>query len=407
MTNEESSPAQLFLRVCYWSIVLFCLPILTVAAVIDHVRGYIVLQVEENGEAWYVDPSNDVRYYLGRPDDAFEIMRMRGLGISNIDLEKIPIVGTGWDAPTALRNHVRGRILLQVEEHGEAWYVYPKNDKRYYLGRPSDAFNIMRSLGLGITNENLEQIPTTESPADPEVTMTQQQVSTSRGEFNIQLVTLQRDTVTMVTDTAAEEDCEDNCPAKPLAGYVSENGGIAGIHGTYFCPPDYSNCVNMDYSFNPPVFNSEAQIMINAEKLPFHSGPMMVQHTDGSMAFFHRTIDFGYSVDEYEKKNGVVLQAALANYPSLVEGGNIVVHTEPLDPKQTLKAPRGGIGYNSDSIFLVVTGSASVIDLAYIFEALGAQYALNLDGGGSIALYANGGYQAGPGRLLPNAIVFK
>lgn len=45
------------------------------ASVIDAVRGYIVLQVEENGEAWYVDPSNSVRYYLGRPDDAFAIMR--------------------------------------------------------------------------------------------------------------------------------------------------------------------------------------------------------------------------------------------------------------------------------------------------------------------------------------------
>ncbi|MFH1564833.1 MAG: hypothetical protein ABIC82_03210 [bacterium] len=53
---------------------------------------------------------------------------------------------------------LKGRILLQVEENGEAWYVNSANLKRYYLGRPDDAFNIMRSLGLGIANSNLQKI---------------------------------------------------------------------------------------------------------------------------------------------------------------------------------------------------------------------------------------------------------
>jgi len=42
-----------------------------------------------------------------------------------------------------------------VESHGEAWYVYPIDGLRYYLGRPDDAFSIMRQLGLGITNKDL------------------------------------------------------------------------------------------------------------------------------------------------------------------------------------------------------------------------------------------------------------
>lgn len=45
--------------------------------------------------------------------------------------------------------------------------------------------------------------------------------------------------------------------------------------------------------------------------------------------------------------------------------------------------------------------------MAYIFKALGVDYAMNLDGGGSTALYSNGAYNVGPGRLLPNAIVFR
>ena len=59
----------------------------------------------------------------------------------------------------SLVDSLKGRILLQVEQHGEAWYVNPTDNKRYYLGRPDDAFEIMRSFGLGITNNDLDQIP--------------------------------------------------------------------------------------------------------------------------------------------------------------------------------------------------------------------------------------------------------
>jgi hypothetical protein len=41
-----------------------------------------------------------------------------------------------------------------VEAHGEAWYVNPADGKRYFLGRAADAYNIMRFLGLGITNKD-------------------------------------------------------------------------------------------------------------------------------------------------------------------------------------------------------------------------------------------------------------
>ena len=58
-----------------------------------------------------------------------------------------------------LVNRLKGRILLQVEGAGQAWYVHPVDGKRYYLGRPADAFRVMRELSLGITHENLLHIP--------------------------------------------------------------------------------------------------------------------------------------------------------------------------------------------------------------------------------------------------------
>jgi hypothetical protein len=188
---------------------LTLLPSLTLAAgIIDTVRGRIVLQVEKNGEAWYLNPTDDIRYYMGRPADAFALMRQFGLGITNENLNKIPIGlipqsgldtdkdglvdlletaiktnlnskdtdNDGYDDKTEvaswydpdgpkklqvdmnLVNMLKGRILLQVQTNGEAWYVNPADGKRYFLGRPEHAFEIMRNLGLGITDADLETI---------------------------------------------------------------------------------------------------------------------------------------------------------------------------------------------------------------------------------------------------------
>lgn len=127
----------------------------------DNLKGKILLQVEDKGQAWYVNPQTGKRAYLGRPADAFNIMRELGLGVTNKDLEKIAIKGEDHKDLNFAKK-LAGKILLQVEENGEAWYVYPKDYKRYYLGRPADAFKLMRELGLGISNENLNQIKISE-----------------------------------------------------------------------------------------------------------------------------------------------------------------------------------------------------------------------------------------------------
>lgn len=117
----------------------------------DKLQGRILLQVESHGEAWYVNPANLLRYFLGRPTDAFNLMRKLGIGITDANLIKI-------DLDSAFARKQSGKIFLQVEQNGEAWYVNPVDLKRYYLGRPLDAFNLMRQLGLGITNSDLNKI---------------------------------------------------------------------------------------------------------------------------------------------------------------------------------------------------------------------------------------------------------
>lgn len=57
-----------------------------------------------------------------------------------------------------LSSKLKGRILLQIESKGEAWYVNPKDSKRYYMANGPEAYKIMRDLGVGVTNKNLEKI---------------------------------------------------------------------------------------------------------------------------------------------------------------------------------------------------------------------------------------------------------
>ncbi len=374
----------------------------------ERVSGYVLLDVENNGEAWYVSPPTLERYYLGRPADAFSIMRALGLGITDEDLANIPTESDTFTGDLALRERLSGRILLQVEEHGEAWYVYPGSLKRYYLGRPDDAFALMQELGLGITQTDLAQIPI--APAIvPETSQYESYTLTlPQGAFDVRVLTLNRNAFAMVTDTAEQSDCNDGCAAKSLATYVQENGAAIGLHGTYFCPPDYASCAGKTNTFLSPVYNSAAGVMLNEDSLAVHVGPMLVYTTDGDYLFFHRTKDFGTSVAAFESRTGKQLSGAIANYPSLVENGEVIVWNETRmdDSQRTVKGLRGGIGFDQDQLFLVIASSATVPDLAYIFQALGATDAMNLDGGGSAALYDHGVYRYGPGRLLPNAITF-
>ena len=66
---------------------------------------------------------------------------------------------------------------------------------------------------------------------------------------------------------------------------------------------------------------------------------------------------------------------------------------------------RGFVGSKDGAVVIGHIYAASFADAAVVLKTLGLQNALNLDGGGSSALWYEGGYKVGPGRSLPNAIV--
>lgn len=81
----------LFFALLLWFVSQFHLPISYAASLSERLVGKILLQVEDLGQAWYVNPVDGLRYYLGRPADAFRIMRNLGLGITTSDLAMIEI----------------------------------------------------------------------------------------------------------------------------------------------------------------------------------------------------------------------------------------------------------------------------------------------------------------------------
>lgn len=103
---------------------------------VPNLNGRILLQVEDKGQAWYVNPINCSAIFLVVRSDAFSVMRSLGLGVSTRDLQSFLANG----API----RISGRILLQVEDKGQAYYVDPVTLRLSYLGRPADAFNLMR-----------------------------------------------------------------------------------------------------------------------------------------------------------------------------------------------------------------------------------------------------------------------
>jgi exopolysaccharide biosynthesis protein len=99
------------------------------------------------------------------------------------------------------------------------------------------------------------------------------------------------------------------------------------------------------------------------------------------------------------------ITAALTMFPLLLQSGAVVDSESEQTAVQKVKGTKGSIGVDGTYVYLAIVSNATVTDSAYVLQALGARDALNLDGGGTSAMYINGAYTVGPGRLLPNAIV--
>jgi len=222
-----------------------------------------------------------------------------------------------------------------------------------------------------------------------------QTVQTERGTFGAFVIKLALNEIKVKTVSAASGTCTNDCDTKSLADYVKDSGGFAGMNGSYFCPPDYSTCGGKVNSSDFALYDSNEGKWEHKDALSWNeTGLMTFNGSDPS--FYRETSDYG----------GGGVTAGISNYPSLVKDGDIVVDEDELTSYQKdVKGPRGVIGVGGSNIYLAIVSNATVVDAAYVIRSLGAKHALNLDGGGSSAMYINGKYVVGPGRSLPNAII--
>lgn len=151
-------------------------------------KGKLFLQVEDRGRIWYINPADSRRYEVTF-ENALALFEELAVGISNNDLEKIPMssmntpvgVDSDNDGYSDLQEIIsgynpygfgkfttdinfsqkqKGRLFLQVEDQGRIWYV-DFEGKRHEVTW-DNLLPLFKSLSIGITNNDLEKISSVE-----------------------------------------------------------------------------------------------------------------------------------------------------------------------------------------------------------------------------------------------------
>lgn len=220
-----------------------------------------------------------------------------------------------------------------------------------------------------------------------------QQVTTDQGTFLVDVIAADLGSTRVQVETASDGDCRDNCPVASLGDYVSRSGGFAGINGPYFCPAEYPSCVGKTNSFDTLLMNKK-KTYFNSDNNVYSTVPAVI-FSGNSARFVGQSLEWG-------RDTGV--DSVIAAQPLLLSNGDIRFGGDG-DPKKGGRGARSFIGSKDNTVYIGVVRGATVAEVAYVLKAMGLKQALNLDSGGSTALYSNGKYLAGPGRNTPFGIV--
>lgn len=296
--------------------------------------------------------------------------------------------------------------------------VSPDLDKEYALAinyladkNYSSASASLSELDNLIKTENtkLAQIVTKSTPAAPatptvDATIGQsgqvpagfstQAVKISSGTYTVYVISADLSSTKVIVDTASSGDCRDSCPVMSLGDYVGRNGAFAGINGNFFCPAEYPSCVGKTNSFDTLVMNKN-KTYFNSDNNVYSNIPAAI-FSAGSARFVSRSLEWG-------RDTGV--DSVIANYPLYLSGGQVIYGGNSNDSKIDSKGSRSFVGAKGSSVYIGYVLGASSKDAAEVLKALGLQEAMGLDQGGSTALWF-GGYKLGPGRGIPNALLF-
>jgi exopolysaccharide biosynthesis protein len=231
------------------------------------------------------------------------------------------------------------------------------------------------------------------SNAAPGSGFSQQTVNTDVGTFLVDIIAADLSTTHVYVDTAAGGTCTNDCPVLSLGEYVARNGAYAGINGGYFCPADYPSCAGKTNSFDTLLMNKN-KVYFNSDNNKYSTVPAVI-FGNGFIRFIGQSLEWGRDTS---------IDSMLANQPLLVSGGSIVFGGNG-DPKMASRGTRGFVANKGNTVYIGMAFNVSVADMAHVMKSLRMENALNLDSGGSAALWF-GGYKVGPGRNLATSILF-
>jgi Phosphodiester glycosidase len=220
-----------------------------------------------------------------------------------------------------------------------------------------------------------------------------QRVDSPVGSYLVDIVSADLGSTRVVVDTASEGDCKDNCPVASLGTFVSRSGAFAGINGPYFCPAAYPGCAGKTNSFDTLLMNKNKKYF-NSDNNVYSTVPAVI-FSGGSARYVTQSSQWG-------RDTGA--NSVIASQPLLMLGGKRIFGGDG-EPKRAGKGSRSFIGSTGSTVYIGVVHNASVAEVAHVLETMGIQNALNLDSGGSTALWS-GRYIVGPGRDTPFGILF-
>lgn len=212
------------------------------------------------------------------------------------------------------------------------------------------------------------------------------------GTFQVDIVSADLSSTRVIVDTASDTDCSDNCPVLSLGEYAAKNGAFAGINGSYFCPASYPSCFGKANSFDTLLMNKNKRYF-NSDNNVYSEVPAVI-FSGNSVRFVGRSLEWGRDTS---------VDAVLANYPLLLAGGQIVFGGSD-DAKHTGRGYRNFVGSKDSAVYIGIVRNATLSEAAKVLQTMELHNALNLDSGGSSALWS-GGYKVGPGRNIPNALL--
>jgi len=196
------------------------------------------------------------------------------------------------------------------------------------------------------------------SNTTPESGYSRQKVTTEAGDFQVDIIAADLSSTRIIVDTASDSTCSDKT-------------------------------------------NSFDTLLMNKNKTWFNSDNN-VYSTNPGVVFEGSRVNFVSAVSQVGRDTGI--DGMISNYPLLVSGSNISFGGDD-DPKKGSKGARSFVANKGSIVYIGVVHNATVAESARVMRALGMENALNLDNGGSTALWS-GGYKVGPGRNIPNVILF-